>query len=143
MKKILTALFLIGMGFAPSYADALIFNPGSVGAPLEVSIAHDGKIKLSGAYVSLISGGIIFTKTEWEQSTLRWTIVTNDKTSFTRRFGGVSNIKEINAGDYVSVEGVLGGGGDSIRIDAVSVKNWSNAKELDTWSGIVRRSAAK
>ncbi|MEI6345912.1 MAG: hypothetical protein WCO79_01645 [bacterium] len=146
MKKAINVAVVLGLsvsilaGFAPfAQAQVLapVYDPRPFGSTLEVHVNDNGSVSVQGARVEQVSGTTIFCKVYWGVSFIRLTVRTNDKTIFEKRFGQAVTVKEISVGDFISVNGDLFEGSNSLDVVAKKVKNWSLQTLEEGFSGTI------
>lgn len=103
----------------------------------EMHVTKDGQVSVEGAKIIQFAGSTIYASTKWGQITVRWTIKTNPKTIFLRRAGEVTSIEELSLGDYLTVNGTMDGGSESIIITASKIRDMSIHKERSIFSGTI------
>ncbi|MEK7094081.1 MAG: hypothetical protein AAB903_01935 [Patescibacteria group bacterium] len=85
-----------------------------------MEIGQNGRVSVSGARVSSVSGSVITATTTWEGFTLSWIINTDGNTNFNARYGGNQNISNISVGDHVSFKGAITGAGPTVLASVVT-----------------------
>jgi hypothetical protein len=103
----------------------------------EVNIDKDGKISVSGAKVVQKAGNSFYTRLYWGQSFLRILIKTGQDTNIVRRFGGTMDASEVNVEDYLNIEGALETGADSLIVKSKKVRDLSDQREMNQFSGTI------
>ncbi len=103
----------------------------------EMHVTKDGQVSVEGAKIIQFAGSTIYASTKWNDITVRWTIKTNPKTIFLRRFGETTSIDELSLGDYLVVNGTMDGGSESIIITASKVRDVTIQKERSIFSGMI------
>ncbi len=124
----LTGLSLIAvpaLALANNDSSRNAFNPRSVGSTLEVIISDSGNVLVRGAQVTDVSGSTISARTEWGNSTINWSVKTNNDTNFTGKLGGSEAFADIDDGDYVSFTGPISTGAGAFTVNATVVRDWS------------------
>lgn len=124
-------IIFVGLFIFTPFCSAYAFS-GS-----EVHITKDGKASFSGAKVMQLAGGTIFARLYWGEAYVRFTIKTNSKTKFLRATNEETTLAEISLGDWLDVSGLLESGGDTLSVNAETVKNSSVQKEQTETSGKV------
>lgn len=110
----------------------------SVGSTLEIHITSGGKALVRGAKVTAISGNIITATTEWGSANMTWLVNSSTTTKHVRRYGGSSNISEIEIGDFISFQGIIATGTASpFTVNATIIKDWSVQKKNSKFEGTV------
>lgn len=110
------------------------YNPRAVGSGIEVLIHQNGRVIVRGAQVTNVSGDTISARTMWNDTTINWTVRTDNDTDFVRKSGSGSDIDDISSGDYVSFSGSFVGNG-AFTVDADVVKNWSLSDARTVFTG--------
>ncbi len=103
----------------------------------EMHVTKDGQVSVEGAKIIQFAGSTIYASTKWNDITVRWTIKTNPNTTFFRRFGEKTSIEELSLGDYLTVEGRMDGGSESIIVTASKVRDVTIQKERNIFSGTI------
>jgi len=65
------------------------------------------------------------------------TIKTDNNASITKKYGEISSVSEIKVGDRLNIDGDLEPGPDSLTLKAISIKNVSDEREQNKFSGDV------
>ena len=103
----------------------------------EINIDKAGKVSIVGAKVMQFAGSTIYTRVIWDNSFVRLIIKTNSATSMTRFFGEDIKLSDVSVGNYISVDGALESGADSLSVIANSLTNLSDRTKQDGFSGII------
>jgi hypothetical protein len=103
-----------------------------------LSISEDGVFLIRGAVVTRVIGNSFLSQVRWGDSFIRLIVRTGDKTTFSRRFGGVSGASEITEGNILNIDGDLQPGADDLSVNAKSVVNLSLEDEPGAFSGSVK-----
>jgi hypothetical protein len=123
----------ITLFWAPSvFGEINLFNPNprAFGSSLEFHIDDNGRVSVHGIQVIQKAGTTIYGRLNFGSAIIRLTISTSQNTKFVKRFGGAITIAEINPGDFLSVEGTILQGTDSLGVVASFVKDWSLGTEV-------------
>lgn len=130
MKKLIVLLslsILIGVVGVPQHALA-----GSV-----VNITKEGVASFAEAKVMQLAGDTLYTRLYWGEAFVRLTVKTNSKTKFYRGTGELTTISEVAEGNLLDVSGELESGGNTLTLNASSIKNSSVQKQQTNASGKV------
>ena len=101
---------------------------------VSINFGENGRVAVSGAKVTSVSGGTINATTGFGSVNFTWSVATDGSTKFTRRPGGISSISEISVGDVISFSGSLNTAVASpLTVKASSVKDWSIQKATTFW----------
>src|SRR3989344_7914440 len=109
---------------------SLLFLPVIIAADSDIHFSADGKISAKGLIVQQVSGSTIYVRAIWGETFLRMAIAGSPATVVSKAYGESSTIAEIKEKNVIDVTGMLASGGDSIVINAVTVRN-SNLKIAD------------
>lgn len=122
-----------------SYAQVITSapDPRSAGSKLELHIDDRGDVEMHGLQVMQVSGKTIYGRLAWGTSFIRWIVLTDAKTVFTKRFDTPASVDDVRVGHYLSVSGSFSGSSDSIVMAARTVKDWSLHKDESSFSGTV------
>ncbi len=134
MKKIILSSFIF-LFLVTSVGAVVLNNPEKLNS--EMSIDQDGKVSLKNAKVTQLIGNTIFVRLLWGESFVRMTVKTDNKTSIAKKYGEVSSISEIKVGDRLNIDGGLEPALDSLTLKATSVKNVSDEREQNNFSGVI------
>lgn len=127
MKKSLG--FILVLGFL------LPFSPISAFSGSEVHISKDGSLSVTAAKVMQLAGKTFFMRLYWGDAFVRFTVKTGIQTKFLRATGELTNLSEINVGDYLDITGQLESGSDILSVIATTITNSSVQKEQASFSG--------
>ena len=125
--KIFSTLTLAGLLLVPIAASA-----GS-----ELRFASDGGISAKGLMVQQIAGTNLFVRALWGETYIRLVVVSNSSTKITKAYGEAASIGDIKDKDTIDVEGRLSSGGDSLVINASSIRDANLLVAGKTISGMV------
>jgi len=119
--------------------NASVKNQKSLIAPVpsgaSMEIGQNGRVSVSEARVSSVSGSVITATTTWGGFTLFWIINTDGNTNFNARYGGNLNISDISVGDRITFRGAVTGGGPTVLASVVT--DLSNQRRNATFLGEV------
>lgn len=133
----LLGIFLLTLCVLPAAASANSYDPGSVGAKLQVTMEESGEVRVSGARVRSVSDSGFTAETLWGAGKLTWTVRTDENTPITRKSGARITLTEITAGDYVSFSGTIQTNMAPFTVDADAVRDWSVSDNHTMVSGTV------
>jgi len=139
-KSIINASILFGLFFGTPALAQVIFSDSdfNLNSPNpEIYINKAGKISIVGAKVMQFVGTTIYVRVIWQSSFMRVTVKTDQSTAITRRFGETIKLSNIVAGDYLSLEGALESNSDSLSLLAANIKNLSDQKQQNNFSGTI------
>lgn len=151
MKKICTllALTLSFLVFIPTFTladtpqnipqilDYTNYNPSMYASPVQFSIDSNGKVSADGLRVEQIAGTTFYAKIYWGPSLIRLLIRTDSNTKIVKHYGEPITISDISVGDYVSIQGDLFTGSQSLDVVVSSIKDWNLQTEENQFSGNV------
>lgn len=133
----LLAILFVAFCAAPFAASANSYDPGSVGATLEVHMSENGAVNVKGARVRSVTESGFIAETLWGAGKLTWTVRTNENTPITRKNGGRIDLHTVTAGDYVSFTGNIQSSLPPFTVDANTVRDWSVGENHTVLSGTV------
>ena len=96
--------------------------PANKAPMLEMHIANNGLVLLRGARVVSISGDNIRVKMAFRGADFSWVLRTNYNTRFITRAGEKGTLGDVQAGDVVTVSGMLAAGGAEPTVSAQYVR---------------------
>ncbi|MFA6552132.1 MAG: hypothetical protein WCT19_01370 [Candidatus Paceibacterota bacterium] len=103
----------------------------------EVHIDKTGKVSVQGAKVMQKAGTSYYVRLIWSESYIRILVKTAPGAEVVRRFGAIMSPTEINPGDYLNIDGEIESGSDSFIVKASKIRDLSDQKEMDEFSGTV------
>jgi hypothetical protein len=103
----------------------------------EIYIDKTGKISIVGAKVMQFVSNVIYVRVIWQNSFMRLTIKTNQSTTITRKLGEAIKLSDIAVGNYLAINGTLESNSDSLSLFATSIKNLSDQKQQNNFSGTI------
>lgn len=137
-----TALALVAT-FAASpllvSAESKSKNPSSTATT--VSIGGEGRVLVRGAEVTAVTDSTIIAETAWGNTSVAWTLETNDDTTFITLGGANTSRGTIDEGETISFSGRLDERG-AFFVDADVVRNWSEGERNKTVSADVKADAS-
>ena len=107
---------------APSAKAAAQASPSAASPVLEMHIANNGLVLLRGARVLSVSGSVITVEMVWGTNTFTWNVGTTYNTEFFTSTGEKETLSNIQAGDTVTVTGMLSGSGTGQSLSAEYVR---------------------
>jgi hypothetical protein len=87
-----------------------------------LTIANNGLAYIKGARVSSISDSRIVAISEWNGSTLRWTVRVGADTKIVLPNGEQGTLNDLDRGSYIAISGDLAGGSSNLAIEAQTVR---------------------
>lgn len=110
--------------------DKRVDKPSMTG--VDVRFGANGRVMVSGAKVTGISGNTISASTTWGSAVFNWTVNTDANTKFNSRHEGKTSLADIAVGHTVSFSGTINGS-SPLNVNAGNVKDWSlEKKEVKT-----------
>lgn len=103
----------------------------------EIYIDKTGDISIVGAKVMQFVSNVIYVRVIWQNSFMRLTIKTDQSTNIARKFGEAIKLSDIAVGDYLSIEGTLESNSDSLSLLATKIKNLSDQKQQNNFTGTI------
>lgn len=114
----------------------LTFSPLAVAAAgSEIHFSADGNFVAKNILVYQKAGTNLFCRGTWGTTFIRFVVITSPSTAITKKYGEQATVGDINEKDVIDVEGKLATGGDSIVINASSIRNASLEKDAKTLTG--------
>jgi len=97
---------------------------------LSVSLSQNGKVNVSGAKVTAVSGNTVNAATTWGSMSLNWQLNVGSDTKINKRFDGRGSLSEIVVGHTISFQGNLATNSSAspIIVNATHIKDWSVQK---------------
>lgn len=92
---------------------------------LTVHIENNGATLVRGAKVIAVSGGTITASTQWGNTNVNWSVVTDGNTQLLRKNGQKEAIADVKVGDTLSFSGSLNTSGSPFTVNAKVVKDWT------------------
>ncbi|HEY4517486.1 MAG TPA: hypothetical protein VJI74_01185 [Candidatus Paceibacterota bacterium] len=120
---------------------AFVFLAGSASANVdsELHITANGKFSAKNLVVIQKAGTRnFFCRATWGNTFVRVTVLAHDETKITKNHGEVATGTDIHEGDLLDVEGTLVVGGESLQLNATSIRDFSLEQEQKTLSGTVQ-----
>ncbi|MHB9019868.1 MAG: DUF5666 domain-containing protein [Minisyncoccota bacterium] len=103
----------------------------------EIYIDKTGDISIVGAKVMQFVSNVIYVRVIWQNSFMRLTIKTDQSTNIVRKFGETIKLSDIAVGDYLGIEGTLESNSDSLSLLATKIKNLSDQKQQNNFTGTI------
>jgi len=132
---------LIGTYLITAVFAAFSLLPFSVSAGIrsEIIIDANGNVSAKNVKVFMVpepgKSTFFYARAYWDDIFIRMTILTDDKTVITKKYGEKSSVFDIKEGDMVSVEGVFPTSADSLNIKASKITDLSLERESKEISG--------
>lgn len=103
----------------------------------ELSVSRSGKVSIKGAKVFQTAGTNFFIRIYWKDVFLRATVVTDARTSITKRYGEKATTADIKEGDIIDVEGAFPASAETLLIQATSIVDHALQRESLVTRGTV------
>jgi hypothetical protein len=136
MHAKLVALVCGLMLAAAAPALALADTPNS-----QLNVGTNGIFYAKNLLLYQKSGSALYCRAVWGQSFVRLTVLVStaaSSTRLTKEHGGAATLDDLQAGDYLDVQGTLETGADSLLVDALSINDHALTVEPKFVAGIVR-----
>lgn len=99
----------------------------------EINIDSNGKMSIKNLRVTMVpepgKSKFFYTRAIWDNMFLRITVLTNDKTDISKKYGEKATVFDIKDGDVINVEGNLPNSSDTLNVQASKIVDLSLQKE--------------
>ncbi len=134
--SIMTAIAITATLALPVFAndsnkhdDKMVRMPMMNSLAVDVHFGTNGRVAVTGAKVTSVSGSIVNATTIWGSAGFNWVVNTDSNTKFNRKLDSGSSLSEISVGDTISFSGVVNPtAGSPLNVNAANVKDWSIQK---------------
>jgi hypothetical protein len=138
MSKLTIFVFLFVFLAAPALSLA--------DARSEINIDSNGNMSIKNLKVTMVpepgKSKFFYARAVWDNVFIRITVLTNDKTDISKKYGEKSSVFDISDGDILNVEGALPSSSDSLNIQASKIVNLSLEKEDKEMSGEITKTTS-
>ena len=130
------SIFFGAQSFAQTASNVLDFDIKS--PKPEIHIDQTGKVSILGAKIIQFAGSTIYTRVIWDNSYIRLLVKTNAATTkIARKYGETIRVANMAVGDYLSIDGVLESGADSLSVISSNIVDLSDQTQQNNFSGTV------
>ncbi len=121
---------------AVSAALLIAFSPlAAFAANSEIHFSADGNFVAKNILVYQKAGTNLFCRGTWGTTFIRFVVTTSPATAITKKHGEQATVGDIGEKDIIDVEGRLATGGDSIVVNASTIRNASLETDVKSLSG--------
>lgn len=107
----------------------------------EINIDSNGKMSIKNLKVTMVpepgKSKFFYARAVWDNVFIRITVLTNDKTDISKKYGEKASVFDIKDGDILSVEGILPSSSDTLNVQASKIVDLSLEREDKEVSGKV------
>jgi hypothetical protein len=116
----------------------LLLLPLSVAAAnSELHFTPDGTFTAKNVVIYQKAGTNFFSRAVWGTTFLRFVIVTSTSTVITKKYGESATAADIKEQDIIDITGTLANGGDSMVINAKTIRDTALQSAGKTFAGVV------